>query len=169
MTRSRAAILAVLGFTMIASALGADAPSKPDSTAQYSYATNGLVDNVTDRVGDKWKLLLDKSNLGGSELEAAELTIPAGTQIGSHHHGSVEVIYVLSGTYGHEVNGKLYLLKPGMVGIVRPGDSVRHLVPRSGPTKVLIIWVPGGEAKKFFQPGKGSAPEAVAEAAALAP
>jgi quercetin dioxygenase-like cupin family protein len=169
MTRSRAAILAVLGFTMIAGALGADAPTKPESPAQYTYATNGLVDHVTDRLGDKWKLLLDKSNLGGSELEAAELTIPAGTQIGSHQHGSVEVIYVLSGTYGHEVNGKLYLLKPGMVGIVRPGDSVRHLVPKDGPTRLLIIWVPGGEAGKFFQPGKGVAPAPVAEAAALNP
>ncbi len=169
MTRSVAAILAVLSCTMIAGALGADAPTKATSPLQYSYATNGLVDHVTDRLGDQWKLLLDKSNLGGSELEAAELTIPAGTQIGSHQHGSVEVIYVLSGTYGHEVNGKLYMLKPGMVGIVRPGDSVRHLVPKDGPTKLLIIWVPGGEARKFFPPGKGAAPEPVAEAAALNP
>ncbi len=54
---------------------------------------------------------------------------------GSHMHGPVEVIYVLSGTYEHEVNGRRYSLTPGMVGIVRPGDKVRHLVPMSGPAK----------------------------------
>ena len=81
-----------------------------------------MLDGIDDRAGDRWKLLLDKSNLGGNELEAAELTMPAGTSVPSHQHGAVEIIYVLAGVYGHEVNGKLYLLKPGMVGIVRPGD-----------------------------------------------
>jgi quercetin dioxygenase-like cupin family protein len=169
MIRYRAAILPMLGVMMMAGALGADSPNKPAANSAYAYATNGVVDHVTDRLGDQWKLLLDQSNLGGSELEAAELTLPAGTQVGSHHHGSLEVIYVLSGVYGHEVNGKLYLLKPGMVGIVRPGDSVRHLVPKGGPAKLLIIWAPSGEAKKLFQPGKGVAPPPVAEAAALDP
>ena len=56
-----------------------------------------------------------------------------------------------------------------MVGIVRPGDSVRHLVPKDGPAKLLIIWVPSGEAKTFFQPGKGDIPESVPEAGALDP
>jgi quercetin dioxygenase-like cupin family protein len=93
----------------------------------------------------------------------------AGTNVPSHTHGSVEVIYVLSGVYGHEVNGKLYLLTPGMVGIVRPGDHVRHLVPKSGPAKVLIIWAPPGEAAKAFRLGNGVKPEPVPEAAALEP
>ena len=95
--------------------------------------------------------------------------MPAGTTVPSHTHGSLEVIYVLSGTYGHEVNGKLYLLKPGMVGIVRPGDHVRHLVPKGGPTKVLIIWAPAGEAGKIFRQAKGVPPEPVAEAKSLEP
>ncbi len=171
MIRFHAAILPILGVAMIAGALGADSSGGPvaDSKPTYAYATNGVVDNVVDRLGDKWKLLLDKSNLGGNELEAVELTLPAGTQVGSHRHGAVEVIYVLSGVYGHEVNGKLYLLKPGMIGIVRPGDSVRHLIPKGGPAKLLIIWAPAGEAAKLFQQGKGVAPEAVAEAKALDP
>jgi len=148
---------------LASSALGDGKPS-------YSYATNGVLDNVMDRGGDKWKLVLNESNLGGKELEAAEVTIPAGTAVGSHHHGSVEVIYVLSGVYGHEVNGKLYLLKPGMVGIVRPGDAVRHLVPKAGPTKLLILWSPAGEAAKLFPPSdKGDTPEPVAEAKSLDP
>jgi quercetin dioxygenase-like cupin family protein len=156
---------------MIAGALGADSAEHQaaDSKPAYSYATNGVLDNIVSSGGDQWKLLLDKSNLGGNELEAAELTMPAGTTVGSHMHGSVEVIYVLSGTYGHEVNGKLYLLKPGMIGIVRPGDSVRHLVPKAGPTKVLIIWAPAGEAARIFRSGKGIKPLPVPEAKTVDP
>jgi len=170
MIRFHTTLLALIGAASIAAALGADTPNPPaDSRPAYAYATNGVVDNVVDRLGDKWKLLLDKSNLGGGELEAVELTMPAGTTVGSHHHGSIEVIYVLSGVYGHEVNGKLYLLKPGMIGIVRPGDSVRHLVPKSGPAKVLIIWTPGGEAARLVQADKGVTPEPVAQAKALEP
>jgi quercetin dioxygenase-like cupin family protein len=171
MSRCRAAILPVLSLLTITGALGADSSDHSTSKSKptYAYATNGVVDNVVDPRGDRWKLLLDKSNLGGDELEAVELTMPAGTQVQSHKHKSVEIIYVLSGVYGHEVNGKLYLLKPGMVGVVRPGDSVRHLVPKTAPAKVLIIWAPPGDASNFFKPGQGSTPEPVAQAKALDP
>jgi quercetin dioxygenase-like cupin family protein len=156
-------LLPLICVVLASSALGDGKPS-------YSYATNGVLDNVMDRGGDKWKLVLNESNLGGKELEAAEVTIPAGTVVGSHHHGSVEVIYVLSGVSGHEVNSKLYLLQPGMVGIVRPGDAVRHLVPKAGPTKLLILWSPAGEAAKLFPSSvKGDTPEPVAEAKSLDP
>ena len=161
-------LIPFVSVAMTAAAVSGDAPAQ--ATPTYSYASNGVLDNVVDRGGDRWKLLLNESNLGGKELEAAEVTIPAGTVVGSHHHGSVEVIYVLSGVYGHEVNGKLYLLKPGMVGIVRPGDSVRHLVPKQGPTKLLILWSPSGEAAKLFPPTvKGVTPEPVAESKSLDP
>ena len=171
MNRSLAAIFSVLGLATLTGALGADSSvqAAADSKPAYAYATNGVVDDVVDRLGDKWKLLLDKSNLGGNELEAVELTMPAGISVPSHMHGSVEVIYVLSGVYGHEVNGKLYLLEPGMIGIVRPGDSVRHLIPKSGPARLLIIWAPSGEAAKAFRPGKGVTPEPVPEAKSLEP
>ena len=131
----------------------------------YAYATNGVLDNIEGRLGVKWKLVLDESNLGGKELEIVEATFPAGMTVGSHPHRSVEIIYVLSGIYEHEVNGKLYRLKPGMVGIVRPGDTVRHLVPKEGEAKVLILWAPAGEAARVVPKGKGTAPEPVAEAA----
>src|SRR5262252_3018346 len=167
MLTSRALFLSFLTFGLIAAPLGADPVA--DSQPTYSYATNGLLDEDVNAAGAKWKLLLDKSNLGGDEIEAAELTMAAGTTTRSHTHGAVEVIYVLSGVYGHEVNGKLYLLKPGMVGIVRPGDHVRHLVPKSGPAKVLIIWAPSGEAAKLFASAKGVKPEPVPESAALEP
>jgi len=123
----------------------------------YAYATNGIADHIAGGLGSEWKLLLDRSNLGGKELEMVEVTLPAGTIVPSHMHRSVEVIYVLSGTYDHEVNGKRYRLRSGMVGIVRPGDHVRHLVPKSGPAKLLIIWAPAGEVSRVLRNAKGTA------------
>ena len=78
-----------------------------------------------------------------------EATLPAGMLSPSHTHRSVEIIYVLSGTCEHEVNGKLYRLTPGMTGIVRPGDHVGHIVPKSGAAKVLIIWAPASGRRSF--------------------
>jgi quercetin dioxygenase-like cupin family protein len=124
-------------------------------TQQYAYATNGILDHIPGGSGSEWKLLLNESNLGGKEMEMVEVTLAPGTTVGSHTHGSLEVIYVLSGTYDHEVNGKRYELTAGMVGIVRPGDHVRHLVTKSGPAKLLIMWVPGGEAAKVLRQPKG--------------
>ncbi len=118
------------------------------SSHGYAYATAGIMDQV-HVAGIDWKLLVNESNLGGAELEMVEATFPAGMLVPSHTHKSVEIIYVLSGTYEHEVNGRLYRLTPGMIGIVRPGDHVRHIVPKSGPAKVLIIWAPAGEPPFF--------------------
>jgi quercetin dioxygenase-like cupin family protein len=129
----------------------------------YAYATNGVLDDIQGQLGAKWKLLINESNLGGKELDAAEVTLPAGTTVRSHSHGTVEIIYVLSGTYEHEVNGKLYRLTPGMVGIVRPEDKVRHLVPKDGETKLLILWAPGGEASRILTQSKGRTPDPVPE------
>src|SRR5690349_6301500 len=106
MKRSRAALFPLLSLAMVAAALGADTsdPVATGSKPAYAYATNGVKEKIAGRQGDEVKLLLDKSNLGGNELEAAEVTMPAGLQVGSHVHKSVEVIYVLAGVYGHEVN-----------------------------------------------------------------
>jgi len=114
----------------------------------YAYATAGILDQI-HVAGIDWKILLNPSNLGGSEFEMVEANFPAGMLSPGHMHKSVEIIYVLSGTYEHEVNGKLYRLRPGMIGIVRPGDHVRHIVPKSGPAKVLIIWAPASEPAFF--------------------
>jgi quercetin dioxygenase-like cupin family protein len=161
------AVALPFGFALsIASfaAMGADTVgAAPSTSAGYAYATNGIKDNIAGPFGAKWKLLLDQSNLGGKELEMLELTMKPGTVVPSHMHKSLEIIYVLSGIYQHEVNGKLYQLTPGMVGLVRPGDHVRHLVPKSGPTKVLIIWVPAGEAKDTYQRAKGTPIDPVPE------
>ncbi len=168
MIRHRVALYwcaAALCVLMTAAALGGDAPNSP----HYAYATNGIKDHIVDRLGEQWKLLVDESNLGGKELEMAEVTLPPGTTVGSHTHRSLEIIYVLSGTYDHEVNGKRYRLTPGMVGIVRPGDHVRHLVPKSGPAKLLIIWAPAGEVRRFLARAKGTAVSPLSPTEATSP
>ncbi len=60
-------------------------------------------------------------------------------------HGTVEIFYVLSGELDHIVNDESHILTPGMVGIVRTGDSVVHRVVGDEPVKALVIWAPGGE------------------------
>ena len=145
-------------------AAGAEpAGSAPEANQHYAYATNGIADHIGSGSGAEWKLLLNKSNLGGEELQMVEVTLAPGTTVQSHTHGALEVVYVLSGTYEHEVNGKRYSLTPGMLGIVRPGDHVRHLVPKSGPAKLLIIWVPAGEAERVLRNAKGTPVDPVPE------
>jgi quercetin dioxygenase-like cupin family protein len=97
--------------------------------------------------GSTLKLLLDDSNVG-PEVSVGELTFPPNSDSGDHQHGAIEMFYVLSGELEHVVNGKSQLLKPGMTGYVRPPDKIRH---KTGPdgAKVVVIWVPGDEAKKI--------------------
>jgi quercetin dioxygenase-like cupin family protein len=146
-------------------AMGAEpAVTVPDASQHYTYASNGITDHIGAGTGAEWKLLLNETNLGGRELQMVEVTLAPGTAVPSHTHGALEVVYVLSGTYEHEVNGKRYSLTPGMVGIVRPGDHVRHLVPKSGPpAKLLIIWAPAGEAERVLRNAKGVAIDPVPE------
>lgn len=96
------------------------------------------------------KMLVEAANLGGDDLEIAELTFPPNSHGRSHVHGSTEIFYVLSGQLTHVVNGRGAQLKPGMIGIVRPGDTVEHIIEVDEPTRVLIIWAPGGEADRLL-------------------
>jgi mannose-6-phosphate isomerase-like protein (cupin superfamily) len=64
-------------------------------------------------------------------------------------HGRIEIFYILAGRLDHVVNGESHLLRPGMVGIVRPGDEVIHRVVSDVPVKALVIWAPGGEADRI--------------------
>jgi quercetin dioxygenase-like cupin family protein len=118
---------------------------------------------VANAVHENQVILLDESNLGGKELELAELSLKAGATVAAHKRQSLEVIYDLSGTLGHEVNGHYYPLKPGMVGVVRPGDHVRHLVPKEHDARVLLIWPPAGEAKRITDYATGTPIKAPSE------
>lgn len=109
--------------------------------------------------GTTLRILLDQTQLGGAEVEVGEITFPPGADSGDHAHGATEIFYVLSGELEHVVNGRSELLKPGMIGFVRPPDKVRHKVPGKEPVKALVIWAPGGEAGRITknwkrQPGE---------------
>ena len=97
--------------------------------------------------GTTLRLMLDESNVG-PEVSVGEMIFPANTDSGDHLHGALEMFYVVSGEYEHVVNGRSQILKPGMSGYVKPPDKVRH---KTGPggAKVVVIWVPGDEAKRI--------------------
>lgn len=118
-------------------------------SSAYAYTvTEPLAEQVLDS-GFAWKILVDAANLGGEDTRIAELTFPAGYAGQAHVHGAVEIFYVLSGRFGHTVNGQEAVLAPGEIGIVRPGDDVIHFVDGDAPATVLTIWVPGGADAPF--------------------
>lgn len=120
-----------------------------DSTAyQRSSAGTRVLENDA---GTSIKVLVEASVLGSTGVEIAEATLPAGSGAGpaSHRHGSTEMIYVISGELDHVVNGQTHRLTPGMVGIVKPNDTVIHRVVGQSPVKVLLIWAPGGEVERL--------------------
>ena len=128
MIKTFAALLALCATTAAAQA------GKPGET----YRSPG---------GTTLRLFLDETNVG-PEVSIGELTFPPNVDSGDHAHGAIEMFYVLSGQLEHVVNGKSVILGPGMTGYVRPPDKVRH---KTGPAgaKVVVVWVPGDEAKKI--------------------
>jgi quercetin dioxygenase-like cupin family protein len=115
----------------------------------YKKSTSGVRDFMLGATAVK--VLIDSATLGGGEMEMAQLTfVPNPTAPPRNHvHGRVEILYVLSGQLDHIVNGVSHVLKPGMAGIVRPGDQVAHRVPGPDTTRVLVIWAPGGELARI--------------------
>jgi mannose-6-phosphate isomerase-like protein (cupin superfamily) len=119
---------------------------------EYERSSAGLSE-LTLGSGTTIKLLLDASNLGSAELEVAEITFPAGSSPSrGHAHGAIEIFYVIEGVLGHVVNGELFQIEPGMVGVVRQGDEVAHRVLSEGPVRALVLWAPGGEAARIAPP-----------------
>jgi quercetin dioxygenase-like cupin family protein len=98
--------------------------------------------------GATLRLILDSANVG-PDISLGELTFPPNGDSGEHAHGAIEIFYVLSGELEHVVNGKSQILKPGMVGYVKPPDKIRHKTGPSG-AKVVVMWVPGAEAGKII-------------------
>ncbi|PCI21087.1 hypothetical protein COB64_01040 [Candidatus Wolfebacteria bacterium] len=110
---------------------------------------------LTDPTGTvSIKMLVEQPDVEIGELYLAE----AYGSGALHTHGVNEYIYVTSGELGHTIDGKLHVLKPGMVGVVKPGQQVGHSVLSKGPVKALIVWVPGGEASKLLEVGFKSTP-----------
>ena len=119
-----------------------------EETANPRYEPAGRGVRWIESGNVRIKMLVDQSNLGGSEIEIGEITLPVSYGKGPPHlHQSTEIFYVLSGKLGHTVKGELHVLEPGMVGIVRSGDAVSHSVESDEPVKALVIWTPGGESE----------------------
>lgn len=137
------------GGALVLAAISLAAPAiAPVHSADYAARSTGT--QLLEKNDVIIKVLVDATNLGGTELDIAEITIPTSYgQGGDHHHGSMEIFYVLSGTLGHTVNGERHILTPGTIGIVRPGDAVAHSVESDEPVKALVIWVPGGESDRL--------------------
>ena len=97
--------------------------------------------------GTTLRLVLDSANVG-KEISVGEITFPPNSDSGDHAHGAIEIFYVLSGELEHVVNGTSQILKPGMVGYVKPPDKIRH---KTGPAgaKAVVMWVPGIEGSKI--------------------
>jgi quercetin dioxygenase-like cupin family protein len=97
--------------------------------------------------GTTLRLVLDSTNVG-KEVSVGEITFPPNSDSGDHQHGAIEIFYVLSGELEHVVNGTSQILKPGMVGYVKPPDKIRH---KTGPAgaKAVVMWVPGVEGNKI--------------------
>lgn len=124
-----------------------------DESNEVAYQRSGKgVRWLKSGSGAQIKLLVDKSNLGGPEVEIGELSLPVSYGKGLPHvHQSNEIFYVLSGKLGHTVKGELNVLEPGMIGIVRAGDVVAHSVLSDEPVKALVIWAPGGESENIVK------------------
>ncbi|HXG89268.1 MAG TPA: amidohydrolase family protein [Vicinamibacterales bacterium] len=94
--------------------------------------------------GVSMRVLVDQTDVRGSEVEIVELTFPANSDSGEHRHAVTETFYVLDGEIDQVINGTPVKLTRGMSASIRATDQVRH---KSGPNgaKVLVTWAPGGE------------------------
>jgi quercetin dioxygenase-like cupin family protein len=143
--------VAMFSLVMAATCVCVTVVSAQDSTG-YRRSSNGTRVLEND-AGTSIRILVERSVLGDSTIEIAEATLPVGAGAGPapHRHGSAEMIYVISGELDHIVNGTTHRLTPGMVGIVKPADTVIHRVVGQVPVKVLLIWAPGGEVDRLAQ------------------
>jgi uncharacterized RmlC-like cupin family protein len=128
-------ILLVSFFLFSYTSLTSGSESGDPVQSEYSVVTQGSRELLRPDGSDFVKILVESANLGGNEVELAEITFGPNYRGSGHPHGSMEIFYVLSG---------------GMVGIVRAGDIVEHINQTGTPVKTLVIWVPGGEIERSF-------------------
>jgi quercetin dioxygenase-like cupin family protein len=106
---------------------------------------------LTDPARGDLRMLLDKAGLGSGEVSIGERTYRANYTSTEHVHQGIEILYVLDGEFHHEINGRTYVLRPGMIGVVKVGDKVRHKTGPGGPVRLLMIWAPGEEGARVAQ------------------
>ncbi len=165
--RIRVAALAVSMTTIASAALtAAQQPDAAGAAAPASYARASQGTRWLEGPGVAIKVLIEASNFGGTEVEVAEIVMQPGGSAATHRHGSHELIYVLEGVLDHVVNGETHRLEPGMVGIVKQGDTVAHKVASATPVKAVLVWAPGGEAERLSKLFKARPVDATAAAPA---
>ena len=97
------------------------------------------------------KVLVEASVLGSNEVEVGEISFPPGYEGSGHRHGAIEIFYIVEGVMNHVVNDESHILEPGMIGIVRPADTVTHKIVGDQGVKAVVIWAPGGEVDRLRQ------------------
>jgi mannose-6-phosphate isomerase-like protein (cupin superfamily) len=105
---------------------------------------------LTDPARGNLRMLLDNAGLGSGDVSIGERTYRANYTSTEHVHQGIEILYVLDGEFHHEINGRTYVLRPGMIGVVKVGDKVRHKTG-PGPVRLLMIWVPGEEGARVAE------------------
>lgn len=128
--------------------LAGAAGAQPAPAPAYEKSGDGIA-VLTGPAGLEIRILVEAANLGSEEVELAEISFPGGSQGAAHRHGAIEILYVISGRMDHVVNGTSHVLEPGMIGIVRPQDSVAHRVLSTEPVRAIVVWAPGGEAARL--------------------
>lgn len=138
------------GILILTAGAGAHAQIQYDKVSEGTRVVGGADGRAV------FKILVEESNLGSGEVEIAEITFPVAAYSGrdtpGHRHSRIEIFYVLDGLLEHIVNGESHMLTPGMVGIVRPEDTVVHRVAGDEPVRALVIWAPGGELARMLSP-----------------
>jgi len=94
--------------------------------------------------GARMRVLADRQEVRGDEVEIVELTLLPNSDSGDHHHAVTETFYVLEGDMEQVINGTPVKLTPGMSATIRSSDQVRHKAGANG-ARVLVVWAPGGE------------------------
>ncbi len=124
-----------------------DEPGANQATT-YARASSGtrLFQWDTETEPGRIKVLVEEANLGFAGAEVIEIFFPPGHEGASHFH-EFEILYVIEGELGHIVDGKLHVLTPGMVGIVRFPQEVVHKTLSKDGVRVLVIWPLGNEVK----------------------
>ena len=103
-----------IGFGwVLAAAITAVSPSTAHAQEQYDASSRGTI-LLEGGNGFAIKMLVERSNLGGQEVEIGEIIFPVGSGQSrrSHVHGTIEIFYVLSGVLDHIVNDESHILTP---------------------------------------------------------
>ena len=160
-SRSVLTALSLLAATPASAQHEGHAAAAAGEPVEYARATRGT--RWLEGPGVSIKVLVEASSFGSDEVEVAALTLEPGSTGANHRHGSHEIIVLLEGVLDHVVNGETHRLEPGMVGIVRLGDTVAHKVVSTTAVKAILVWAPGGEAERLAtvfraRPVEGPAP-----------